>query len=88
LLHAAINTIIAVGKVYDVGSGNVHWADIWRGLKAIKFDGFLLLESFAPVNPDLQAATYLWRPPNQPSEVLGRGGLEFLREGAQAAGLL
>lgn len=70
-----------------VGSGNVHWADIWRGLQAIQFDGFLVLESFAAVNPDLQAATCLWRPPNQPSEVLGRGGLEFLQTGAKAAGL-
>jgi D-psicose/D-tagatose/L-ribulose 3-epimerase len=70
-----------------VGSGTVNWDEVWRALGEIKFDGFLVLESFAAVNPDLQAATCLWRPPNQPSEVLGRGGLEFLQNGARAAGL-
>jgi D-psicose/D-tagatose/L-ribulose 3-epimerase len=70
-----------------VGSGNVHWADIWRGLAEINFDGFLVLESFAAVNPDLQAATCLWRPPNQPSAVLASEGLRFLSEGAARAGL-
>ncbi len=70
-----------------VGSGTVNWDEVWRGLAEIRFDGFLVLESFAAVNPDLQAATCLWRPPNQPSEVLGRGGLEFLQNGSRAAGL-
>ncbi len=35
----------------------------------------------------LQAATCLWRPPNQPSDVLASGGNRFLREGAARAGL-
>ena len=98
LLAAAYNPIVHASDVLAyihmseshrglVGSGNVHWADIWRGLKAINFDGFLVLESFVAVNPDLQAATCLWRPPNQPSEVLGLGGLAFLQSGAKATGL-
>lgn len=70
-----------------VGSGNVHWDEIWRALAEIEFDGFLVLESFAAVNPDLQAATCLWRPPNQSSAVLASGGLSFLQQGAANAGL-
>ncbi|MDX2141448.1 MAG: sugar phosphate isomerase/epimerase [Chloroflexota bacterium] len=70
-----------------VGSGTVNWDQVWRGLADIHFDGFLVLESFAAVNPDLQAATCLWRPTNQPSEVLGSEGIKFLREGAAKYGL-
>jgi D-psicose/D-tagatose/L-ribulose 3-epimerase len=65
-----------------VGSGNVHWEQIWKGLAVIQFDGFLVLESFSTVNPDLQAATCLWRPPNQPSQVLASEGLRFLQAGS------
>jgi D-psicose/D-tagatose/L-ribulose 3-epimerase len=71
-----------------VGSGTVKWDEIWRGLADIQFDGYLVLESFSAVNPDLQAATCLWRPPAHSSQVLASEGLRFLREGAQAAGLL
>ncbi len=70
-----------------VGSGTVHWPDVFRGLKDANYRGPLVLESFAAINPDLAAATCLWRPPNQPSEVLAREGLAFLRRGAEAAGL-
>ncbi len=70
-----------------VGSGTVNWDQVWQALEAISFGGKLVLESFAAINPDLQAATCLWRPPNQPSDVLAREGLRFLREGAARAGL-
>lgn len=70
-----------------VGSGTVNWEQIWQALEAIRFSGKLVLESFAAINPDLQAATCLWRPPNQPPEVLAREGLRFLREGAARVGL-
>jgi hypothetical protein len=39
-----------------------------------------VLESFAAVNPDLQAATKLWRPTNQPSDVLASAGLKVLKQ--------
>ncbi|NDJ60398.1 MAG: sugar phosphate isomerase/epimerase [Chloroflexi bacterium] len=70
-----------------VGTGTVKWDEVWRGLAAAKFDGALVLESFAAINPDLAAATALWRPPNQGPEVLSREGLKFLKEGAAAHGL-
>ncbi|NIQ95332.1 MAG: sugar phosphate isomerase/epimerase [Desulfuromonadales bacterium] len=70
-----------------VGSGTVDWAEVWRGLAEIRFSGKLVLESFAAINPDLAAATCLWRPPNQGPEVLATEGLAFLKRGAAAAGL-
>ncbi len=71
-----------------VGSGTVKWDEVWRGLKEIEFDGHLVLESFAAINPELAAATCLWRPTNHPSEVLAQEGLRFLKEGAERHGLV
>lgn len=71
-----------------VGSGTVQWDDVWRALAEIEFKGSLVLESFVAINPDLAAATCLWRPPNQPSEVLARDGLAFLKGGAAKHGLI
>lgn len=90
--------IIEAGDVLDyvhmseshrglVGSGTIHWPEIWAGLAAIRFQGFLVLESFAAINPDLAAATCLWRPPTQSSETIAREGLAFLRRGVQEYGL-
>lgn len=70
-----------------VGTGTVIWEQVWQGLADAQFDGILALESFAAINPDLAAATCLWRPPNQSSDVLAREGLKFLKEGAAKYGL-
>lgn len=70
-----------------VGSGTVNWDEVFRGLKDAHFDGPLTLESFTAINPDLMAATKLWRPPNQSSEVLASEGLKFMRAKAEQFGL-
>lgn len=70
-----------------VGSGTVIWDDVFRGLADASYQGPLVLESFAAINPQLQAATKLWRPPNQAPEVLAGEGLAFLKAGARKAGL-
>jgi D-psicose/D-tagatose/L-ribulose 3-epimerase len=71
-----------------VGSGTVNWTEVWQGLKKIKFNGYLVLESFSAINPDLMAATCLWRKPSHSSEVLAGEGVKFLREGAKKAKLV
>jgi D-psicose/D-tagatose/L-ribulose 3-epimerase len=71
-----------------VGSGTVNWEEVWRALGDIQFDGHLVLESFAAINPDLAAATCLWRPPNEGSERIAHEGIQFLHEGAKAHGLM
>ncbi|GAB4518191.1 MAG: sugar phosphate isomerase/epimerase [Anaerolineae bacterium] len=71
-----------------VGTGTVIWEQVWQGLADAGFTGKLVLESFAAINPDLAAATCLWRPPNQGPDVLATEGLAFLKKGAEAYHLL
>ena len=71
-----------------VGTGTVNWDQVWQGLADAGFQGHLVLESFAAINPDLAAATCLWRPPNQPPQVLAQEGLAFLHRGAAKYGLI
>ncbi|HLV35775.1 MAG TPA: sugar phosphate isomerase/epimerase family protein [Spirillospora sp.] len=70
-----------------VGTGTVNWDEVWRGLADGGYRGKLVLESFAAINPDLAAATCLWRPPNEGPEVLATQGLAFLKNGAVRYGL-
>jgi D-psicose/D-tagatose/L-ribulose 3-epimerase len=70
-----------------VGTGTVNWDEAFRGLKGANFSGNLVLESFAAINPTIAAATCLWRPTNQPPEVLATQGLAFLKAGAEKHGL-
>jgi len=70
-----------------IGSGTVDWGQVFGGLADAHYAGPLVLESFAAINPDLIAATKLWRPPDQSSAVLAKEGLKFLREGAEQYGL-
>jgi D-psicose/D-tagatose/L-ribulose 3-epimerase len=71
-----------------VGTGTVNWEEVFRGLADAKYQGALTLESFTAINPDLMAATKLWRPPRQPSEVLAGEGLKFMRARAEQFGLM
>jgi D-psicose/D-tagatose/L-ribulose 3-epimerase len=61
------------------GTGNVHWDEVFRGLKAIDYDGYLVMESFAAINEDLAGATALWRDVVGDPNTLIRDGLGFLR---------
>ncbi len=70
-----------------IGSGTVDWDEVFRGLADADYSGPLVLESFSAMNPDLAAATKLWRPPKQPPEILAGHGLEFLRKHAEEYGL-
>lgn len=66
------------------GSGNVHWDEVFRGLKAIRYNGPLVMESFAAINRDIIAATAMWRDVVGDPDVMIRDGLAFLREKAAA----
>lgn len=67
-----------------LGTGTVNWDEVFRGLADGHYRGPLVLESFAAINPDLIAATRLWRPPKHDSAVLASQGLSFLKEKARA----
>ncbi len=70
------------------GTGNVHWDDVFRGLKAVEYEGRLVMESFAAVNEDIIGATALWRDVVGDPQALITEGLAFLREKAAEYGLL
>lgn len=69
------------------GHGNVQWDEVFAGLAEIDYQGPLVLESFAAINPDLAGATCMWRKPSYTSAQLAKEGLAFLRERAAAVGL-
>jgi D-psicose/D-tagatose/L-ribulose 3-epimerase len=71
-----------------VGTGTVNWDEVFKALHDIKFDGFLVLESFAAMNEAIKAATCLWRAPKHKGAALAAGGLKVLQEGAAKAGLI
>jgi D-psicose/D-tagatose/L-ribulose 3-epimerase len=70
------------------GTGNVHWNEVFRGLKALDYDGHLVMESFAAINEDIIGATALWRDVVGDPEALVRDGLAFLRNKAAEHDLL
>jgi D-psicose/D-tagatose/L-ribulose 3-epimerase len=70
------------------GTGNVHWDEVFRGLAAIEYDGYLVMESFAAINEDIIGATALWRDVVGDPQALIRDGLTFLRNKAAEHDLL
>jgi D-psicose/D-tagatose/L-ribulose 3-epimerase len=70
-----------------LGEGNVDWDDVFKGLKIIEYTGPLVIEAFAAINPDLIAATCLWRPGSYSADDLATRGLEFLHRKAEAVSL-
>jgi len=63
------------------GTGHVQWAETFRALRAINYDGWMTIEAFGRALPDLAAATRVWRDlfPT-PDEVLEKG-LAFMKNG-------
>jgi D-psicose/D-tagatose/L-ribulose 3-epimerase len=70
------------------GTGNVHWDDVFAGLRSIGYRGRLAMESFAAVNEAIVGATAIWRPLVSDPETLVREGLAFLRGQSREHGLL
>ena len=65
-----------------VGTGQVAWDETFRVLEAIHYDGWLVVESFNAVIPELAGATCIWRPLADSPDALALGSHNFLRENA------
>lgn len=63
-----------------VGTGQVAWAETLRVLDEIGYGGWLVVESFNAVIPELAGATCIWRPLADSPEALAQGSLAFLRQ--------
>ncbi len=70
------------------GTGNVHWDEVFRGLKDASYGGALVMESFAAVNEAIIGATALWRDVVGDPDALVTDGLAFLRAKGAEHGLL
>lgn len=62
-----------------IGTGTIDWDEVFRGLKDADYQGPLTLESFTSINPDIIAATKLWRPPKYQPQEFAEKGLAFLQ---------
>jgi D-psicose/D-tagatose/L-ribulose 3-epimerase len=70
-----------------LGTGTVNWDEVFRGLADAYYKGPLVLEAFTSINPELIAATRMWRPANATPTVIASDGLAFMKAGAQRVGL-
>ena len=62
-----------------VGSGQVAWAETFAALRQSGYAGWVVVESFNAVIPELAGATCVWRPLAESPELLARDSLHFLR---------
>ena len=61
------------------GQGNIRWAENFDTLKAVGYDGWLMIEAFGLALPELAAATKIWRRMFSSEEQLARDGLAFMK---------
>lgn len=61
------------------GSGHVPWPDVATALRAIGYDGPVVIESFTAEVRSIARAAAIWRPLAESQDALARDGLAFLR---------
>ena len=67
------------------GTGQVRWKEVFAALKAIGYDRWVTIESFATGILDLCAAACIWRPIYGSADELATKGLAFLKATARSA---
>ena len=68
------------------GSGHVQWRETFKTLRKMQYDGWLTIESFSRVLPELAAATRVWRDLSPSPEDVYEGGLRFIKTMWEQAG--
>ncbi|UCD29533.1 MAG: sugar phosphate isomerase/epimerase [Planctomycetota bacterium] len=61
------------------GTGHVPWDATMRALKQMKYDRWVVIESFVPAIKELASAANIWRSLAKDGDDLARRGLRFLR---------
>lgn len=61
------------------GSGSVRWDDTFAALDDVGYDGWLTVEAFGNLLPNLAAATRIWRPLFDSEDQLATDALAFLK---------
>jgi len=62
------------------GSGHVPWGDVAQGLKDVRYDGALVIESFTDKVKTIARAAAIWRPLASSQDALAQDGLNFLKQ--------
>lgn len=61
------------------GTGNIQWDETFDTLKAVGYNGWLMVEAFGLALPELAAATKIWRRMFESEEMLSRDALHFMK---------
>jgi D-psicose/D-tagatose/L-ribulose 3-epimerase len=61
------------------GSGQVRWDKVFPALNDVRYDGWLVIESFGQNVPEIAAAACIWRDLAPTPESIMTDGLKFLR---------
>jgi D-psicose/D-tagatose/L-ribulose 3-epimerase len=61
------------------GTGQVRWDDIAKGLKDIKYDGPVVIESFTSQVKEIARAVCIWREIAPSQDAIAEQGLKFLK---------
>jgi D-psicose/D-tagatose/L-ribulose 3-epimerase len=68
------------------GTGQVRWDDVFRSLRKVNYDRWIVIEAFGRALPELAAATKVWRDLFTTPEELYTQGLRFMKQKWDAAG--
>jgi len=62
------------------GSGNVDWGGVFKALHELKYDGWLVIESFVPAIKAIAKAAAIWRELDPGgADAIAQNGLKFLK---------
>ena len=61
------------------GAGNIRWDENFDAIKSIGYDGWLVIEAFGLAQPELAAATRIWRRMFNSELQLAEEGLKFMK---------
>ena len=62
------------------GTGQVHWDDVAKGLKDIRYDGPVVIESFTSQVKEIARAVCIWREIAPSQDAIAAQGLSFLKK--------
>ena len=62
------------------GSGHVDWPSVFQAIRDVKYDGWLMIESFGFALGDLSSAAAIWRDIEKTPDLIAWEGIKFLKE--------
>lgn len=63
-----------------LGQGNVHWNDLFRALKEIRYEGNLVLENFSSSVKGMSEAVSLWQKSKYDADELAKKSLDYMKK--------